>query len=451
MHDLIPRMYADYTPIFPLLFAGYAFVFPRNAYAGTVFNLLLGLCAAAVALSLVLRQPAGRLRNSVAWIVAVMAPTFIISYDRPETAALILFSAAIAFGSKAGPRPLIAGTLISLTFLAHPFAAVAAAVWTFALFLSHDWKRPERGYLIFKQLMLMAVPVFLILGAVALLYYSIDHESVGRFAHNAMGAQSGVGVTLGAGSLRRFLEVLLGVSLFDSPLVTVQYLLALLSCGLLATWSLIYRKQLQPAEWLPIAAVLTSTLLAVILVPYQFAYIAFIAFVIPVGLLIWSPPGGRLAKPALAIMLFAVLFNLPNLGIGLIMRIEQKSSFRAAQQQPGFLRTKLASPSAVVVLEGDSYDLFKPEVHRMVALGYVDEDVNHFAEVGAVVNCYDRYHGEFGPVIPFPTEMNASEFHLIQPAPEHLWITLFGRKVMRAQWGYGCDLYLRNSPTPGSS
>jgi len=57
-HDLLPRFYAFYTPVVPLLFAGYASVFPRNAYAGTIFNLLLGLCAAAVALWRVLRQPA---------------------------------------------------------------------------------------------------------------------------------------------------------------------------------------------------------------------------------------------------------------------------------------------------------------------------------------------------------------------------------------------------------
>ena len=86
MHDLVPRFYAHYTPGVPLLFAGYATVFPRNAYAGTIFNLLLGLSIAAIAFWWVLRQPAGRLRNAVAWAVALLAPAF-IAYDRPETAA----------------------------------------------------------------------------------------------------------------------------------------------------------------------------------------------------------------------------------------------------------------------------------------------------------------------------------------------------------------------------
>jgi hypothetical protein len=71
-HDLAPRFYADYTPILPLLFAGYASVFPRNAYAGTVFNLFLGLSAAAVALWWVLRQPPGRLRDIAAWVVTLL-------------------------------------------------------------------------------------------------------------------------------------------------------------------------------------------------------------------------------------------------------------------------------------------------------------------------------------------------------------------------------------------
>jgi hypothetical protein len=54
-------------------------------------------------------------------------------------------------------------------------------------------------------------------------------------------------------------------------------------------------------------------------------------------------------------------------------------------------------------------------------------------------------------VRPLPEQLNASNFHLIQPAPQHLWVTILGHRVMRAQWGYGCDLYLRNNPPTGAS
>ena len=263
-HDLIPRFYAHYTPILPLLFAGYATVFPRNAYAGTVFNLVLGLSAAAVGLWWVLRQPPGKLRDTVAWTVAVLAPVF-MTYDRPEVVALILFSAVISLGVKPGPRPLVAGTLIALTFLAQPFVAIVAAVWTFALFLSHDWNRPRRWLLSLRQAAMSTVPAIVILAAVALLYYSIDRAALARFAANAFGVRSGLGMTLSMRSFGRLLSVL-HETIFGSPIVWgVEYSLSLLSCGLLAAWSILHRKELRYSEWLPIAAGLACLVLAILL------------------------------------------------------------------------------------------------------------------------------------------------------------------------------------------
>jgi hypothetical protein len=449
-HDLIPRFYAYYTPVVPLLFAGYASVLPRNVYAGTIFNLLLGLSVAAVALRWVLRQLAGKLRSTVAWTVAVLAPAFII-YDRPEVVALILFSAALALAAKPGPRPVVAGMLIALTFLADPFAAIVVALWTSVLYFSHEWDRSQRWLRIFTQFATMTITVVILLSPVALLYYSIDHTSLARFAANALGPDSGVGVTLSIKSVRDFVDVM-RATIFGIPVtVPAIYLLSFLSCCSLAVWSFFNRKVLGHVEWLAIAAGLTCMFLAVILVPYQVAYVEFVAFSIPMGLLILSRPGALLAKPALVMLLLAMLMELPSLGIGLIARIEQKPSFLAAREQPAFLRARIASPDPVVVLIGDFYDLFKPEFHRMVQLDYLENDVNHFADVAAVVNCYHPYHGESGTVAPFPSALKASEFHLIQSAPQHLWVTLFGHKVMRGQWGYGCDLYVRNSAPPSIS
>jgi hypothetical protein len=34
---------------------------------------------------------------------------------------------------------------------------------------------------------------------------------------------------------------------------------------------------------------------------------------------------------------------------------------------------------------------------------------------------------------------------MIQPDPQHLWISLKGHRILKGQWGYGCDLYLRNN------
>ena len=443
-HDLVPRLYAAYTPIFPLLFAAYATVFPRNPYAGTVFNLILGLLTAAVVLYWVLRQAASRMRDAVAWTIAVLAPVFII-YDRPEDVALILFSAVIALGLKPRPRPVIAGALIALLFMAHPFGAVVASVWTFALLLSCNWRSHQRGWrLAIKQAAIAASTTIVLLGAVAVLYSLIDRHALARFAANAFGAESGVGMTFSMRSFREFLNVPL-YTLFASPVWWgLQYIPTLASCAFLVVWSFIHRKEFGYGEWLPIAAGLTGLLLAIVLVPYQHYYVVFIAFCIPLGLLIWNPPAGRLAAPALIMLLLAVLLNLPGLVISVILRVEQIPSYKASRGQPALLQSQLPSRDSVVVLAGSFYDLFKPEFRRMVELDYVNGDVNRFADVAAVINCYDGDHDAPGTAAPFPQQLNASEFHLIQQAPQHLWITIFGHKVMRGQWGYGCDLYARN-------
>src|SRR5579863_2921254 len=110
MYDLTPRLNSHYTPMMPMLFAGYLAVFPRNAYAGTVFNLLLGLLAAAVTLRWVLLQPPGKLRHWAALAVAIL-PAVFVTYDRPESIALILFSATVGLAAMPGSRPILVGPI----------------------------------------------------------------------------------------------------------------------------------------------------------------------------------------------------------------------------------------------------------------------------------------------------------------------------------------------------
>lgn len=88
-----------------------------------------------------------------------------------------------------------------------------------------------------------------------------------------------------------------------------------------------------------------------------------------------------------------------------------------------------------------SYDLFKPEFRHLVAIGYMGNDA--YGGIAGVANCYQTFHGPDNARRPLNPLLNASDFDLIQPAPRHMWITLFGHRVMRAQWGYGCDLYVK--------
>jgi len=441
-HDLAPRLYSHYTPMMPLLFAGYAAVFPRNAYAGTIFNLLLGLGAAAIALYWVLRQPGGKLRTVVALAIAAL-PVVFITYDRPEALGLIFAAIAIGVAAIPRPRPFAGGLLVALTFLAHPFAAVIAAVWIACLYLAYNWDKSGGRAVTLRQVAITGVMALVALTPVALLFYLLDPTSLQRFATNAFVVNSDIGLTTRSNSAGNFVHNHLHLN--TGPLQTTIYFLSLASILLLAVWTVARRRDLRVAEWMPIAAGVLSMLCAVTLFPGHPHYVRFLAFLIPLALLIANSSSGRLAAPAFALLLFAMVVNLPNLAIDLLQRIEQIPSFRTAQSQPSMLLSQMPDPNGIVVLNGDSYDLFKPKFRRLIELAHV-EDQEHYAKVAAVANCYDAFHGPDNAVRPLPAKLDASEFHLIEAAPTHMWLTLFGHRLMRAQWGYGCDLYLRNSP-----
>jgi hypothetical protein len=438
MPDLAPRLNSHYTPMMPLLFAGYASIFPRNAYAGTIFNLLLGLLAAGVSLHWVLLQPEGKLRNPAAWAIALL-PIAFVTYDRPEALALVLFSVCVALAARPGSRPVLAGLSIALVFLAHPFAAIAATVWVSAIFLARNWNREGRWRVTAGQLAVAGVCALLPLTAVALVYYALDHDSLARFAAHSLGRFSGIHTVESGGwqaGVHKAAFRLSAMRVWD-------YLASLASGLLLAAWAIRNRSELHFAEWLAIAAAIACMLIAVFLFSIQANYVFLLAFLIPVGLLIVSGEGGRLAAPGLALILFAVLIRLPGLSMDLIERVEQIPSYQAARTQPAFLRAQLSSPDDIVAVEGDSYDLFKPEFRHLIRVEDVD-DVNQFKSVAAVANCYDAFHGGDHAVRPLIFKLNPADFHMIQSDPQHAWITLFGRRVMRAQWGFGCDLYVRN-------
>ena len=443
MRDLTPRLYSHYTPMMPLLFAGYASVFPRNAYAGTIFNLLLGLLAAAVALFWVLRQPESRLRNAVALAIAVL-PVVFITYDRPEALALVLFCVTIGAATASGSQPAVVGLFIALTFLAHPFVAVTAAIWASALVLSRNWSRSTRWMLTLRQITIMGASAIAPLILVAWLFYSLDHDSLRRFAAHALGFNSGLGVLASSQSHLTFRQALYKASLAEGFLGAERYLLALASFLAIAAWSFSRRKLLHTPERLSIAAALCCVAITVVLFPAQGNYVVFLAFAIPLGLLIAHCNQGYRAGPALALLLLAALIQIPACGLSLLERIEQRASFHAAQNQPAYLLANLPSPDSIVAVEGGNYDFFKPRLHHLIELDNA-QGVKDYGGLAAVVNCYEAFHGADQAVRPLPPSLNASEFQLIQAAPQHMWVTLLRHRAMRGQWGYGCDLYVRKN------
>lgn len=442
MRGLAPRLYSHYPPLMPLLFAGYASAFPRNAYAGTIFNLLLGMLAAGIVLAAVLRRRPSRLRFIAALAVAAL-PVAFVTYDRPEALGLSLFCAAIAAASRANPLPLPIGLLVAVVFLAHPFAAVASAAWIAALLFDRNRERSNRWAITLKQLAIAGAAAAAVLAPVALLYYSLDRESLARFAAHSLGINSGLGRAMNPQTQGGFLHLLwfaasnLG---FPEPLT---YIFSAASGLLLALFALRFRKRLDARDRLIAGAGLLSFFLALALFPVQGNYVVLLTFLVPAGLLIAAGESSVLSNCALALLVWAIAINSVVVAMGYAQRAEQAASYRAAKGQPQFLLTQLPSRDSVVAIEGGSYDLFKSQFHHLIQVDHSDDE-GRFAALAAVVNCYDSVRVPAGAVRPFPSKLDAGDFRLIEAAPEHMWFTVLGRRAMRSQWGYGCDLYVRD-------
>jgi hypothetical protein len=447
--DLTPRLFSLYTPLMPLSFAGYLSLFPRNAYAGTIYNLLLGLAGAACALYWVIRSAnRTKLGKSAAIAIAVFPVAFIF-YDRPEILGYPLACVTMAYAARPRANSLVAGLLISVTLLGDPIAAVCAFFWVAAFFLIRNWERPRRQAETVRQLAWAATPVVLVLAATAMVYYSIDPTSLTRFVDNATWLPSGLSLLKDSFAGRQLDVPFLGA--IRTPglpfLFKLDQFLPPIILSALFFWILVRRKQFSPAEWIIIAAGFLCIMFTLMRFPTEGIYPILLVFLIPTSFMIAGQWMQKLTAAGLALLLVTVIsVNLPNYAISLLFRFEARPSYHASKDQPTYLLAHMPSPDGIVAIVPGEYDLFKPKFRHLISTLHLNGQPT--APVGAVVNCYTGFTGGPGVVRPFPKALNESEFHLIQAAPTHMWITVFGHRISDTQRGFGCDLYLRNTVAP---
>ena len=438
MRDLTPRFYSHYTPLMPLLFAAYAGIFPRNEYAGTIFNFLVALFADGVGLFLVLRQPPGRLRTIAALSLALL-PAVLVTNDRPEALGLAFGGLTLAVAAARRPRPILTGLMIALCFMAHPFTAVLAGVWVAAFWFSRSGPEEQGRQRALRRLILTGSVCLVAIAVVALVYYAIDRTSLSRFLAHVQGSDRGVGWINAIKSRGMLLHEQLGLR--SGPVEMERHVFSLCGFAALAGWAWVRRKRLDARTWPFVAAGLACPLMALGFFPAEPGYVVLIGLLVPYGLLAANGISGKLTNPALGLLLFEMLINSPAAAINVVQQFEQLPSYRLARAQPSYLLSQLKSPDAIVAVEYGSYDLFKPTFRHLIYVRNAVDDA-HYKSLAAIANCYAGFHGAAGEVRPLPPELNPAEYRVIQPAPAHLWITIFGHRVMSGQWGYGCDLYL---------
>lgn len=448
--DLRPQLFAHYTPLMPLLFAAYLKIFPQNAYAGTLFNLLLGYVASAITLFWVLRSPAEGWLKKITVLALAIFPLGMMTNDRPEALGLILSVLFLSYAARDQSKPWMNGMLAAMVFLGEPYAALMALVWFTFLTLARNWKKPRRWISSIYELSVAGAIFGLILGAVALVYYGIDHQSLHRFAEHALGGHSGAGVVLQnkQGYLQKLSSMMVWQSLHWVGGATIHELYAVAPVIFIlgyTFWVIVNLRRFTPSQRLLSVAGVVVALVTVFLFPIQYNYLEFVPFFIAVCLIFCEPREG-MQKPALLLVLLSLLFiNLPDELFGIPVRYTERSSYREEQAQLDFVSSHLQSANSVVAFNGEVYDVYKARFPNIFNTFYLPQNrVMDISEVRAFANCYRAYNGQSGEAKPLPKGINAADFYLAQADPKHAHALIFRHKLTNAEWGFGCDVYLRN-------
>ncbi len=444
MNDMTPRLYAHYTPLMPLLFGIYAFIFPQNAYTGTVFNYLCGLFCAGVLLIAVIKQQSSLLRT-LSILAILILPIAFLTNDRPEALGIALFGLLMLCAGREQFNAPLCGFLVALTFLAHPYLGILTAAWVaLQIFLRYHAKSDSLPRAL-KQLAIVAIVAAIIIAIVALVFYLLDPTSLHRFVTHALGHKTGLGVVSQDAAKGTLLHTITtGMLQHNIAFMGVFFITVLVNLLLLA-WLLIHIKTARIVEWSLILVAAAISVMTYAAFRNQGHYFTALATIIPLTLLTIHQSTPRLRNFSLFVLLVVILAHLPVVGVSLIQRAEELHSFHAAEHQPALLLSKLPSRDSIVAVEGRTYDMYKPYFRHLVELDYAEENKD-LAQVQGVANCYGAYGGDDKSLRPFPQFLNPADFQLIEKAPEHMWITLHGHRIAPLQWGYGCDLYTRIQP-----
>jgi hypothetical protein len=443
--DFQPRLYAHYTPMMPLLFAVFSSVFPRTALSGEMFNSLVGFLAAALVLWLALKQPVKRELRAFACIVIALFPAVFITYDRPEALGVVLFAftAVVAWSPKSWAATV--GVLVALTFLAHPFAGVLAAMWACLIILMKGPDEPRGWREFLLQFCTLCASAVLVIGAVAISYFLLDKTALLRFAAHAFGVSSGLGVartSLRSHSYYSGLAYALGVPSTGGGVVASWVFFGYVVSSLLILYWIVRTRS--RSEWCVFGTACASMVLAAVLFPTQGCYFTLVFFLVPIGMLAAIGRTSVFSARGMALILIVCLWRVPVVLRDTVARVERHHSYLLAQEQPYRLLANLPSRDSRVLVDTFAYDLYKPVIHNLINPYYhFSGEGAPFEQIDGVIRCYGDFRGSREMTKPLPEFLDRTQFREVEAAPDHVWITLFGHKIVHWQDGWGCDLYVR--------
>jgi hypothetical protein len=453
-------IFSSYTPLYPLLYGAWAAVFGIGPYANAYFD----LCLASVAMILVLKLVLPSVQSAfvrqlliITAVIALPAGGVFLAVDRPEVLAygltLLLLAAWVRVPRFRHSAPAIGGSAI--VFLAHPFAGLILLLVLSYLTLTDP--TAECGKNAPKSRLLSVIGGWClfssVLFAVGAVFVLLDQHALERFSQHALGTGSGAGVMRrvnGIGDLLPFYKKNWRHAFLSSSIASMTMAGSLLVCtavllpfaGLLLARTQGWREQC--SRGLFVCFVVGLLFVPILLFPRQNNYYSYVRALVPMVVLASQSEAAKLLRarhvPAM-LLTIGWLFCLPNIAIAVITRVENLGSYRDMTARAPELLAPLQG-AYLAAVSSDLYYVVKPIDQNIVCIDYVTD--KNAAKIDAVVAA----HAGLPPSqarSSIKQELNSGSWRVLTPESEPVVLSILGKQIMRSQWGWSFDAYMRTA------
>jgi hypothetical protein len=451
-----PVVFADYTPGTLLIFAPIARIFGCKPYTDTYWELLLLLVIACFVVAFVPDDEEHRGHRMLAALIAGMtlpAGLFESGADRPEPLAIAVFFVLLMLWKRAQKgwvRALIVGLSGSL-FLVHPYVGIAAYL-LFLLFVACNPAVTGRLKIVAGSIVFVLASVLIWL---AILHHS-DPSAIHRFIEHALGAKSGAGVVLKSGSeakshagaLHSYFSIFKRYADSSNRLRILALVVLFISFAILGAATARLRDPVRRRG-------AVATLLALFAILFLFPVALFSGqvnyFIASEALLFGTVAVGgyafsdemRKGKAVVFLLVICAIASMPNLTIQVLRSVETTASFAQALAQEGRVKQAFQSRgmnNPRLLVDAAHYFVYKPDFPYIYNSGYfaADDTLDGF---DGLARCYTSSLAFSRSELAWEKPFREDDWELIDGDSTPVTIHLFGRKLMRRNWTWSCDVY----------
>lgn len=438
--DVTPVLYSAYTPLYPAAFGAWAASVGCGLEQNRVFELVLVALLATSSLVLFSGAFASHPRARLAALVAVAATAPVAGValldDRPELLGLVLLAAQwiLMTGAAPGQRRRAVYLVAAVTFLASPFVGSAAALLAYAFNLD---RTPGGARAALSETAKALVWFGGVPALVAAGFLLADGQSLGRFTdHVADVARSD------PGAAAAWASAWFSSSLHSVTLMTKWTVVALALAGV----TFAARRDFA-AAWRPLLVAWVVMASPFFVHPEQNNYFLAGSFITLMLLATWNRIWRHplAIRPAAVAGLIAVYCSLaaPEIALSVLMRLETRDSAREQGRRVAALGDRLSrlQPDEWFLIPHGAYFFYRPYTSQLFAIEYMFPAFPR-ERVAGVALCDAGQPADLAVAVPQAVK-DLRFTPAAEPAHAQTTIGLFGRRVMRRQWGAICTNLFR--------